>query len=265
MTTAESTHPPDVFPVDTYKDAARHLRRPFTHQAVKFKVQATFPKANPSAGLIVSYIDARLAIERLNVVVPHLWFDEYEHDGKQMLCRLTVDGITRRDVGEGNGKGLYSDAFKRAAVKFGIGVSLYAVPQVILKKGEGLSERQGTLVMTDHGERRVRELYAEWLKEHGVKVFGEPLDHGDVEGSTGDYEAEAANEPDEPETPADRFLTEAQIKNVTKAFADQGIEGDALTTFLTAAGVTSLPLCTAGGAFRLRELLDKHIAKQAKS
>jgi hypothetical protein len=48
------------FPVETYKEAARHLRRPFTQAAVKFKVQATWPKDNPTGGLIVAYIDARL-------------------------------------------------------------------------------------------------------------------------------------------------------------------------------------------------------------
>ena len=33
-------------------------------------------------------------------VVPHLWFDEYQPtDGGRLLCRLTVDGITRHDPG----------------------------------------------------------------------------------------------------------------------------------------------------------------------
>jgi hypothetical protein len=60
-----------------------------------------------------------------------------------MMCKLTVLGQTRCDVGWSKGTGndmdlksLYSDAFKRAAVKFGIGVSIYALPQTRLKAPE---------------------------------------------------------------------------------------------------------------------------------
>lgn len=48
---------------------------------------------------------------------------------------LTVNGVTRSDVGEPTKhmapiKGAYSDALKRAAVHFGIGRELYELPQV---------------------------------------------------------------------------------------------------------------------------------------
>lgn len=182
--------PDDEFPVDSFRDAARHLRRPFTPAAVKFKVQATWE----TGALIVSYIDARLVIERLNLIVPHLWSDQYTAvGGKQMWCHLTVDSITRHDVGEGEGKGLVSDALKRAGVKFGIGVSLYAVPQMMLnndmlkRKQKGQKEE---VTLTDKGEKHVRQMYTTWLDQHGVKAFGKPLDHGDVEGAQGDHEAD---------------------------------------------------------------------------
>ena len=99
MSTTQDT----ALPVDTLKDAAPFLRRPFTAQAVKFKVQATWPKDAPKTGLIVAYIDARAVIERLNAVIPHKWNDpEYNDLGSGVLeCVLTVDGITRRDVGSG--------------------------------------------------------------------------------------------------------------------------------------------------------------------
>lgn len=179
-----------TFPVDSFRDAAIHLRRPFTAEAVKWKVQAEFGE---DKALIVPYIDARLAIERLNLVCPHLWQDEYEGlaGGKALLCRLTIDGITRLDVGSGyQGKGLYSDAFKRAAVKFGIGVSLYALPQIIFSINDGLLKKQGkkdSLVLTDSGLARCASGYRAWLKD---SKFGEALDHGDVEGAYGDVEAE---------------------------------------------------------------------------
>lgn len=182
-------------PVDSFKDAAPLLRQPFTPAAVKFKVQATWPKDNPDSALIVSYIDARLAVERLNKVCPHLWSDAYTPvDAKTMWCHLTVDGVTRSDVGEGEKKGLVSDALKRAAVKFGVGVSLYATTKIILSLKDGhlksvTASGKKSLALTPKGEQRCRDIYAQWLKEHGSKAFGEPLDHGDVEDTVGDHEA----------------------------------------------------------------------------
>ncbi len=188
-------------PVDSYREAAPYLRRPFTDEAVRFKVQAAWPKGNPTSGLIVAYIDARLAIERLNHVLAELWSDEYEMVGQgQLMCRLTVDGITRRDIGEGyQGKGLYSDALKRAAVKFGVGVSLYAVPKIILRQGQHLEAKgrgdKSTLALTSDGEKHCRTLYSSWLVSHGIKAFGEPLDHGDVADAIGDTEVEQDEQP----------------------------------------------------------------------
>jgi hypothetical protein len=191
------------FPVETYKEAARHLRRPFTQAAVKFKVQATWPKDNPTGGLIVAYIDARLTGERLNLVVPHLWHDSYRPVGSgQMWCDLTIDGITRSDVGEGVGKALVSDSFKRAGVKFGIGVSLYAIPKMILDTQSGALKQKRTndgltLELTPRGETILRNSYAAWLEARGTQAFGEPLDHGDAPDAMGD--AEDGNQPVVPE------------------------------------------------------------------
>lgn len=181
--TANGTAPAATFPLDSFKDAAQHLRRPFTVEAVKFKPQST---TRSGKTLCVAYIDARLAVERLNMIVPHLWHDEYEPLGaKHLICRLTVDGITRQDIGEGTGKALYSDALKRAAVKFGIGVSLYAIPAMFL---------DGKVEYLNEGSKELRDLkarYRRWLESTGIRSFGDPLDHGDAEDGQGDPEAEA--------------------------------------------------------------------------
>lgn len=208
----DAAEPESEFPLDSYREAARHLRRPFTPEAIKFKVQATWGKVGnqgeeakqPTTALVVCYIDARLVVERLNLLVPHLWSDPvYEPvgAGKGLVCRLTVDGITRQDVGEGVGKALYSDAFKRAAVKFGIGVSCYAIPKMIVKGDEKVRLRktkQGwTLELTSDGEAQVRAVYAQWLGARGTAAFGDPLDHGDSPEAQGDFEAEEAREAQE--------------------------------------------------------------------
>lgn len=176
-------------PVDSYRDAAPYLRRPFTVAAIKFRVlQGKDGRANCAA-----YIDARLAAERLNAVCPHLWEEpSYTPVQGGMRCDLRVDGLTRSDVGWSKGTGndmdlkaLYSDAFKRAAVKFGVGVSLYALPRLVVTASAGQVKEWTKNDKTQYflqpaGEQHLRGIYAKWLESTGVQAFGEPLDHGDV-------------------------------------------------------------------------------------
>lgn len=262
-----------AFPVDSFREAAVHLRKPFTPQAVKFKVQTTFGGEPPTGGMIVAYIDARLVVERLNHVCPHLWFDEYQAlEGGKLMCRLTVDEISRRDIGEGYaGKGLYSDALKRAAVKFGVGVSLYAVPKIFLKSKDGHLKpvgRQGkqSLVLTDDGEGRCRELYRAWLDATGSTQFGQPIDHGDIEDSVGDVDVPAV----EPDAPAETtagwsedpvYLSVEEIGRMTSRFRDAGIDDAGVLTFLAAVGAPSMQQVTREQAWQVRELLDKHLER----
>ena len=173
------------FPLDSFKEAARELRRPFTENAVKFKLQSTT--------LVVTYIDARLVIERLNLVIPHLWHDAYREINPTVVeCLLTVDGIPRSDVGEAKkAKDVRSDALKRAAVHFGIGVSLYAIPAGRID--DTYVEKQGkSTVLSPNGITMLRSRYTSWLEARGKAWFGDPLDHGDVEDAAGDVELEAA-------------------------------------------------------------------------
>jgi hypothetical protein len=168
-------------PVDSFRDAYPLLRRPFTPAAVRFEVQATWS----NGALIVAYIDARLAAGRLNHVIPHKWSSSFEPVGKALLCRLTVDGITREDIGDDyQGKGLYSDALKRAAVHFGVGESLYVLPKMTLNEGNLLRKKKvkgkDTMILTPAGESHLRGVYSHWLEAVGRQAFGEPLDHGDV-------------------------------------------------------------------------------------
>ena len=82
----------------------------------------------------MAHIDARDVMNRLDDVVgAGNWSDEYQASaiGKGVECRLTVLGVSKVDVGIPSDtepeKGAYSDALKRAAVKFGIGRHLYDI------------------------------------------------------------------------------------------------------------------------------------------
>lgn len=191
-----------ALPVDSLREAAPYLRRPFTVKAVQWKVQSAF---KDKGFLAVGYIDARLVVDRLNVVCPHIWQEEIEElPSGLFLCRLTIDGTTHSDVGEGSGttktKAGYSDALKRAAVKFGVGVSVYKIPRAEIWAsdqsksgyftykhipGSGSKKEQHVYRLTTEGEAALRGRYDEWLKRTGIETYGEPIEHGDVEDSAG--------------------------------------------------------------------------------
>jgi hypothetical protein len=197
--------PEPNLPVESLREALPLLRRPFTPEAVKWKVQNVFPAA--SGCIIVAYIDARLVVERLNTVVADAWEEEYHQaSGDTAWCFLTVFDRTHRDIGKATGfekeKAVISDALKRAAVKFGVGVSVYALPQVTLYndgKHNWIKERgkdaKKSLVLTDEGRAGLRDRYRDgWLPDTGIPQFGEPIDHGDVADAGGMEEEQAPEE-----------------------------------------------------------------------
>ena len=117
--------------------------------------------------LVVAYADARDVAEWLDMATGGDWSTDYSipqrapHD-RALECRLTVCGVTRVDVGETtadhNGdwsaKDLHSDAFKRAAVMFGVGAFLYRLPKV-----KARAKQYGkTWVLTFEAQDELREL-----------------------------------------------------------------------------------------------------------
>lgn len=109
------------------------------------KIGDLFQKPMPSkerkgaGGRVFDYITARQVQDRLDKVVgPGNWtttFRVLDLEARVVECMLTVCGVYKTDVGYSNApdseheseplKAAYSDAFKRAAVQFGIGRFLY--------------------------------------------------------------------------------------------------------------------------------------------
>src|SRR5436305_3898406 len=125
-----------------YPDLFAALAAPFESHEVKVRPA--------QGGRQLHYITARTAMNRLDSVLgPENWWDEYVPGENSVLCRLTVrlpDGstLTKADAGGYAGmpdsgdddKSGYSDAFKRAAVKFGVGRYLYrdGVPSFVRER-----------------------------------------------------------------------------------------------------------------------------------
>lgn len=218
------------FPVDNSKDALPNLRRPFAPGAVKWKVQSEWPSEGEADGaIIVGYLDARLVSARLNKVVGGSWSEKpvrVADNSNSLLCELTVFEQTHIDIGIGQGRGdemkqkaVHSDSLKRVAVRFGIGESIHAMPEIRLGvTADGSEESDGTptIKRVSRGKRKgragylsesveahLRKRYEDWLSQHGEQAFGPVLDHGDAaEGSVGEGVEAPATEEDTPDPSA---------------------------------------------------------------
>ena len=129
------------------------LKRPFPENEIKWRVGNTNVKkvrretgnqnAKPTKGTLLAYIDARAAYDRLDAVCGDFWQCRYPTKG---VCEIGVkigsewlwrangvgETIIRDNAAEAEQemkeKGNYSDAFKRAAVLWGVGRYLYHLP-----------------------------------------------------------------------------------------------------------------------------------------
>ncbi len=135
------------------------LGAPFDQSELKLRTQA---------GRQMPYVTARTIMNRLDEVLgPENWWDDFVPLEHSVICRLTIrlpDGtvLTKCDAGGYAGladpgdddKSGFADAFKRTAVKFGVGRYLYrdGVPnfgRVDMKKPSGVT-RESTEVV-EHG------------------------------------------------------------------------------------------------------------------
>lgn len=116
------------------------LAAPFPPEAVHWRAQTVSERNGKHSALALAYLDARDVQDRLDGVCgPHNWTDSYIETPKGRIIGtigVNIDGVwvTKSDGAgdtdvEGE-KGALSDAMKRAAVKWGIGRYLYAMPNV---------------------------------------------------------------------------------------------------------------------------------------
>lgn len=128
-------------------DIYDQLTAEFPRDMISWRAQSVTKEGDKA--LALAYIDARDVMERLDAVVgPENWSDRYEVHGTKTICYLSVRSpeFVNKETGEvvpqgewvtkadGAGdtdveaeKGAISDAFKRSAVKWGIGRYLYEI------------------------------------------------------------------------------------------------------------------------------------------
>jgi hypothetical protein len=124
----------------TSEEIYEALRRPFDAKRISWRVGSTKKdeSGKPVSGIALAYIDARDVMARLDEVFGLNWQCRYTHADKKTICEIGVK-IDGEWVWRANGagdsdieaeKGATSDAFKRAAVLFGVGRYLYDLPNV---------------------------------------------------------------------------------------------------------------------------------------
>lgn len=116
------------------------LAAPFPPERVSWRIgqmQKNVSQGQTAKGKALAYLDARDVMGRLDKVCgPHGWQNRYSHANGKTVCDIGVlcgaewiwkaDGAGDSDI-EAE-KGALSDAFKRAAVRWGIGRYLYDIP-----------------------------------------------------------------------------------------------------------------------------------------
>lgn len=124
---------------------AEALNRPFPVSAISWRVGAT--TKDKAKCIPLAYIDARDVMARLDDVCGKAgWQCRYPlAAGDLLICEIGIKGAGNEWIWKANGagdtqveaeKGKASDAFKRAAVLWGIGRYLYALPNVWVELGE---------------------------------------------------------------------------------------------------------------------------------
>lgn len=112
------------------------LAAPFPPEAVSWRV-GSISKKDKTKAKALAYLDARDVMNRLDAVAgPANWQCRYSHAAVKTVCDIAIrvdgewvwkaDGAGDTDI-EAE-KGSLSDAFKRAAVRWGIGRYLYDLP-----------------------------------------------------------------------------------------------------------------------------------------
>ena len=115
-------------------DIYEMLKSPFAADKISWRIGAT--NKDKTKGIPLAYIDARDVMNRLDEVFEMNWQCKYSHASTKTVCEISVlinEVWITRAGGAGDTdieaeKGALSDAFKRAAVLFGIGRYLYDLP-----------------------------------------------------------------------------------------------------------------------------------------
>ena len=145
----------------------------FPPEDILWRVGAT--TGDKKSGLALAYLDARHVMERLDSVCgPENWQCKYPIAAEKTCCEIGIK-IADEWVWKGDGagdtevesaKGAFSDAFKRAGVKWGIGRYLYDMPNIWVK----ITARGRSQVIADDEYPRLQKAVAQMTSGKPVDI-----------------------------------------------------------------------------------------------
>lgn len=128
-------HKMDLWEDPYLRELQAELEQPFLTENISWRLGST--KSDKTQGMALAYMDARDVMERLDGVMGVAnWQDRYVNAGNGKTCceiGLYLDGQWvwksdgAGDTDMASDKGAFSDAFKRSAVRWGIGRYLYGL------------------------------------------------------------------------------------------------------------------------------------------
>lgn len=180
------------------------LSEHFPPHKVSWRVGST--NKEKTKGMALAYIDARDVMQRLDDAVgPMDWQDHYEETPSgRVICTLAIrcpetqEWIKKSDGAGSTGfegeKGGISDAFKRAAVKWGIGRYLYdcKAPWVALSNGYLPKDFNGTQYLPNRPAFSSKAMKTKYYK--GLKAAAADDDSGKARELWDELDNEQRNE-----------------------------------------------------------------------
>jgi hypothetical protein len=188
----------------------KRLKEPFTCKEIEWKIQTT--TQDKARGMAVAYIDSRAIQKRLDEVVGTFnWQNAYAPwQDKAQICGLSIhnaergEWVTKFDGAENTDyepiKGGLSDAFKRAAILWGIGRYLYELDGVWVE----IEQRGKSYIIKENQFTKLDAAYNSAV----AKIFGTSVSGKAVKAPV------AAPPAEEPKTP-EQTLAENEFKILT--------------------------------------------------
>jgi hypothetical protein len=160
-----------------YRRLEAELAAPFADSQISWRVGST--TQDKTKGMALAYIDARDVMGRLDEVCGvNGWQDRYDNAGNGKTCcaiGIRIDGewIWKSD-GAGDtdfeaDKGAFSDSFKRAAVRWGVGRYLYGIPS----KWVEIEARGKSFVISQDEVKKLEALHREYSEHKGIATPAE--------------------------------------------------------------------------------------------
>jgi Uncharacterized protein conserved in bacteria len=164
---------------ETAQELFDALSAPFPAESIDWRVGST--NKDKTKGMALAYIDARAVMDRLDSMCgPENWQANYTPGvNGSIVCNLAIrfpggewiwkaDGAGATDF-EGE-KGALSDAFKRAAVRFGIGRYLYDLkaPWIAIENGKYIPDSERKKLDEVHEDFAHK---AGWGQRAGIQAY----------------------------------------------------------------------------------------------